>query len=179
MVTRERDSEETESRDVAAHDGMIKIHVCGEIDRPARARRGAREKTPFHARLISADGTRCGNEKQRKYRERQRALRRPAQKIGAAQNSHDCRGDMWPTLPVTHLAGRKIAQILKSQCAQDQCERNASRNDRDMLCLHFAKIRLSSSKALNSSALPLGSVMKNVACSPGLPSKRISGAIRN
>jgi hypothetical protein len=47
-----------------------------------------------------------------------------------------------------------------------------------MRCLdYFAKTRLMSSNALNSSALPLGSRKNIVACSPGCPLKRTWGSI--
>src|SRR5580698_7326325 len=78
---------------------------------------------------------------------------------------------------MAHLARRHAGDILEPQRAQDEQERENTESARDVGSFHFANILLSSAKALNSSALPLGSRTKNVACSPTSPSKRISGSM--
>src|SRR5512135_987609 len=80
---------------------------------------------------------------------------------------------------MTHLAWWIVQDILKKERAENQKQRHGARKYCDLVGFHRANIRLSSSNALNSSALPLGSRMKNVACSPGSPAKRVSGGIEN
>lgn len=72
-----------------------------------------------------------------------------------------------------------VARFARAVAVGSSCEVDVEFNSVRACQGAVANTRASSAKALNSSAFPLGSTMKNVDCSPASPAKRVFGAMRN
>ncbi len=147
----------------------------------AGAGRRAFPPMPLDARVIDGDGAGGCDQQHGKPRNRRGQLRveKAETDRSCAEYANDRGCDVGIALPHAHLAGRIAADILKAERAHDEREREKAEEEGGAVRFHRAKIIDSSAKALNSSALPLGSSTKNVACSPGRPTNLMSGSMTN